>query len=52
MSESPYDECDPDTDGDDNGSEGLDECGMYEDGHCSLVGTEWCDWSCPRGGLS
>lgn len=49
VSESPYDDCDPEPDGDDD--DGLDECGMYADGFCSLVGTEWCDWSCPRGGL-
>jgi len=22
-------------------------CGLEGSGHCSLAGTEWCDWSCP-----
>jgi hypothetical protein len=26
---------------------GLDECGLQEDGSCSLAGTEDCDWECP-----
>ena len=23
------------------------ECGMTEDGYCTLAGTEFCDWECP-----
>lgn len=30
----------------------LDECGMMADGQCTLAGSEWCDWDCPRGGLT
>lgn len=26
----------------------LDECGMMADGCCTLAGTEFCDWDCPR----
>jgi hypothetical protein len=26
----------------------IDDCGMMPDGQCSLAGTEWCDWECPR----
>jgi hypothetical protein len=22
-------------------------CGALPEGGCSMVGTEWCDWSCP-----
>lgn len=25
----------------------LDDCGMGEDGFCSLAGTEHCDFECP-----
>lgn len=28
--------------------EGWDECGMMRNGYCTLAGTEWCDWDCPR----
>jgi hypothetical protein len=24
----------------------LAECGMYEDGHCTMAGSEWCDFEC------
>lgn len=33
---------DPDED------DGWDECGMTSDGFCTLAGSEWCDWDCPR----
>lgn len=33
---------------DPNEDDGWDECGMTPDGQCTLAGTEWCDWSCPR----
>ena len=23
------------------------DCGMTQDGFCTLAGTEWCDWHCP-----
>ena len=23
------------------------ECGLLEDGFCTLAGTEYCDWECP-----
>lgn len=26
----------------------CDECGMMPDGQCTLAGTEFCDWDCPR----
>lgn len=48
--DSPYDDYDPEPDEDDD--DGLDECGLHDDGQCDLAGTEWCDWSCPRGGLN
>lgn len=45
----------PDTDDaifdDDFEDDDLDDaemsCGLMPDGHCQLVGTEWCDWDCP-----
>ena len=41
---SPYDDCDPEPD-----DEGFDElaCGSSRHGQCDLIGTEYCDWSCP-----
>lgn len=33
---------------DDFEDEGWDECGMTPSGQCTLAGTEWCDWDCPR----
>lgn len=30
------------------------DCGAYKVGRrygCSMIGTEYCDWSCPNGGL-
>lgn len=36
--------CDDD---DDDDSEDDMNCGELPEGGCSLVGTEWCDWSCP-----
>lgn len=31
---------------DDEGDE-FEDCGMDADGGCGLVGTEFCDWTCP-----
>lgn len=25
----------------------MDDCGMMDDGGCSMVGSEYCDWDCP-----
>ncbi len=25
-----------------------DQCGMMNDGQCSMAGSEWCDWDCRR----
>jgi uncharacterized protein YggL (DUF469 family) len=25
----------------------MDECGQDRNGHCSMAGTEYCDWECP-----
>ena len=47
--DSPYDDCDPDHDDEE---EDVDDCGLMASGQCVLAGTEWCDWSCPRGGLA
>lgn len=41
-----YDVYDDDLPDDD---EGLDDCGMMPSGQCTQAGSEWCDWSCPRG---
>lgn len=38
-----YDD-DPPEDDDD-----LDDCAMRPDGQCGMAGSEYCDWSCPRG---
>lgn len=40
------DQCDPFGDGDEE-AEAEMNCGMGPTTHCSLAGTEWCDWSCP-----
>lgn len=26
----------------------FDECGMMPNGQCTMAGSEWCDWDCPR----
>lgn len=39
---------DDDDQGEDEDDEGWDECGMMPDGFCTLAGSEWCDWHCPR----
>lgn len=39
---------DDDDHGEDEEDEGWDECGMMPDGLCTLAGSEWCDWDCPR----
>lgn len=39
---------DDDPDFDDEDEEGWDECGMMPDGYCTMAGSEWCDWDCPR----
>ncbi|GHA15460.1 hypothetical protein GCM10007989_07790 [Devosia pacifica] len=26
----------------------YEDCGMMPDGQCTLAGSEWCDWDCPR----
>lgn len=38
---------------DETDDEDCDEgdCGMGPDGQCQYAGTEWCDWSCPHGGV-
>jgi hypothetical protein len=37
---------------DDEDDEGFNEmsCGLQANGHCSEIGTEWCDWCCPFSG--
>lgn len=42
-----YDDCDPGYDEDDY--DDFEDCGMMPDGQCSMAGSEWCDWDCPRG---
>jgi hypothetical protein len=32
----------------DDADDGWDECGMTRYGYCTLAGSEWCDWECPR----
>jgi hypothetical protein len=44
-----YDEDDPYTD-DDAIDDLMDECGQDRHGHCSLAGTEYCDFECPFSG--
>lgn len=40
---------DPEDEPEDPDEEFLDMvCGMRPDGHCSLAGSETCDWECPR----
>lgn len=41
-----YDDADGFTD-DDAIEELLSDCGKDASGHCSMVGTEYCDWDCP-----
>lgn len=41
-----YDDYDPGYDEDDY--DDFDDCGMSPDGQCSMAGSEWCDWDCPR----
>lgn len=43
--------CGPDDD-DDDPDAWMDDCGMMPDGTCMNAGSEWCDFECPRGGLS
>lgn len=39
---------DDDDQPDEHDDDMLDECGMMSDGCCTLAGTEFCDWDCPR----
>lgn len=32
----------------DDESDWEHDCGLAEDGQCSLAGTEWCDFECPN----
>lgn len=40
---------DDDNEYDEDDYDPIEDCGMTQDGHCMLAGTEFCDWDCPRG---
>jgi hypothetical protein len=44
-----YDPMDDDDEYDDEDAidDLMHECGQDQHGHCSLAGTEYCDWECP-----
>lgn len=39
---------DDDNEYEDDGDSWEDECGLGDDGQCSMAGTEHCDFSCPN----
>ncbi|MEO9231538.1 MAG: hypothetical protein ABI216_21670 [Devosia sp.] len=45
MSDDPHDY---DDDFEDDDYDDFEDCGMGPDGQCSMAGSEWCDWDCPR----
>jgi len=42
------DEIDDDNEYEDDGDDWMDECGLMDDGQCTMAGTEHCDFSCPN----
>lgn len=42
-----YDYDEPDYD-DEEDYDPIEDCGMMADGQCTLAGSEFCDWDCPR----